>query len=1271
MIHSLTMSTALGFLLETIHFNRDRIRGNKSYSLAASLAASLALFACLTGYSIAAAADRVTALVDPTHTRVLKGNVHHLAQAQYDLGAADPQTPMNDMVFLVKPSAAQQGDLEQLLSDQQNPLSPRFHQWLTPEAFGERFGLSAADLAKVSQWLKSAGFAIHRQARGGNWIAFSGTAAQASRAFHTSIHRYAVNGETHYANTGDPAVPEALSDVTGGFLGLNDFHLQPASRLVPDFNSGSSHYLAPADFSTIYDLAPLTQSGMDGTGQSIAVVGESDVLTSDLSAFRTRYGLPANTPKFILYNGIDPGANGAELEGALDLEWAGAIAPKATIYYVYGASAFTAAVYAIDLDLAPIVSISYGGCEGDYAPAGYQPLAQQANAQGITILSASGDAGPAGCDRQGSEPLATRGRQVSFPAVLPEVTSIGGSQFMEGTGSYWAGGNAANFGSALSYIPETTWNESTATGLGASGGGSSRLYSKPAWQTGPGTQIDASRDVPDVSFSAAGHDAYLINYAGSIAAVAGTSCGTPSMAGMVALLNQYQVANKRQTAPGLGNINPQLYRLAQLAPSAFHDITSGNTMVPCAQGSTDCATGSFGYPAGPGYDMATGLGSIDANNLFTQWNTASNGVTVTLSSSAVKGTLNDTAQLTATVSGAAGTPTGTVNFSILGGPAIGSASLSGSGAKQTASVSFPLYELGAAGTFEVAAQYSGDASFSPGGATLRIQATNPIGAAAIVVSAPNTVWPALDLDAQGDAWTTTITLREIAGTAAILTGFTIDGQAQNLPQYFPSPNILPHGSLTANVILRNLSTPLTHTYGFTGVDAAGFAWSRQAAVNYLAVQTQNQYSLTVTPVTVTQNTANPSCPFQMQLSIDDSGGFTNLFTSLYAGTSNLSSHLDSVFGTTRLAAWGSIQGTVCLNGITPPASEYVYAIRSDGNVQQNLVNFAQAPTNPIAITIAPASISLSSASVSQPAQATLQVGISDKTQQWTASVYPNNRTAGWLSLSQLTGTGPAQITLTASGYGYEPGAYRALIVIQAANAVPQFINVPVMFVVGAASGMSITGVTNVASGQPTGAPGMLLSVYGTGLAGAEQTTSGNPLPYSAGSVTATVNNLAAPLLYVSPTQLNIQIPYEVGAGPAVLGITNNGQAAGFQFQMAPSAPAIYNDGNGNLAGNPSVAAGGIGTLYLNGAGDVTPALLTASQAPSSTVVTPVLPLSVTVGGVPALLQYAALAPLTIGTTQVNFYVPASAAPGPQPVVVTVGGNASLPVNVTVQAPAGK
>ncbi|MGO9968103.1 MAG: protease pro-enzyme activation domain-containing protein [Bryobacteraceae bacterium] len=1231
----------------------------------------------LLGFSIhawAAAPDRITQPVDAGRVRTIGSNVHHLVQSQYDRGMADPGTAMKYMVLMVKPSLAQQADLAQLLADQQNPASPRYREWLTPEQFGDRFGLSAGDTAKVSAWLQAAGFSIRHQARGRNWIAFSGTAGQVTRALHTPVHIFEVNGETHFANTIDPTVPEALADVVGGILGLNDFHPQPAvTQAQPVYTSSTSgnHYLAPADFSTIYDLTPLAQAGFDGTGQSIAVVGESDVSTSDLTTFRTHFGLPANSPKLVLYD-TDPGYTGAQIEGNLDLEWAGAIAPKATIYYVYGTDAFDAMAFAIDEAIAPIVSASYSGCEVDFAPAGWEPVGQQANAQGITILAASGDSGSAGCDAQGSEPFATLGRSVQFPAVLPEVTGMGGSEFVEGTGTYWSATNAAtSLGSARSYIPETAWNQSSGAGLGATGGGASRLYSKPAWQTGLGVPNDSARDVPDLALSAAVHDAYLIYYDGSLYSVGGTSCATPSMAGIVALLDQYQIKQGYQSSPGLGNINPQLYRLAQSSPTGFHDIVSGNNIVPCAQGSPDCGAGSFGYSAGPGYDQATGLGSIDANNLFTLWNQAASGVTVRLNASPTRATLNQTIQLTATVTATEqeggfypiAMPTGTVGFSIFGGPGLGTAALSSNG---TASLAVPAYQFDQAGTYYVAAQYSGDASFSPGGALLKIQITTPFGAAAVVVTGPNTVWPSLDTDAQGLSWPATLTLYEEAGVAALVTGFTMDGQTQSLSQYFPSPDIPAGGSLSTTVVLRNQSPPLVHTFVFTGVDAAGQTWSRQIAVNYFPLPAYDQYSFTATPLTVTQNPANASCPFAVQLSLDNTGGYWNLIDNLYAGTVDMSSQIAPIFGTTRLQAWASLQGTLCQSGIAPPATEYVYAIRDDGLSQQVQVNLAAAPAKPTSIVPSPTAITLAASSLSQTVQATLAVGIGDSTQTWTAAVHPANPTAGWLSVSQLSGTGPGQIALTASGFGFEPGVYRAMIVIQSPNAVPQFVNVPVMFVLGGGSGTSITAVADPASGRTTAAPGMLLSVFGNNLASTTQTLSGNPLPFSAGGVAVTVNGQAAPLLYVSPSQINLQIPYEVGSGPAMLGIVNNGQVAAFQFQVTPSAPAIYTDGNGNLANNPAVQAGGLATLYLNGAGDVTPALSTAYLESTNTTVTPVLPLSVTVGGIPAIVQFEGLAPLTVGTAQVNFYVPASLASGPQPVVVTVGGVASPPVNVTVQ-----
>jgi uncharacterized protein (TIGR03437 family) len=1219
--------------------------------------------------SAAAVPDRVTRPVDVNQTRAVSGGLPSLAQPQFDRGPVDPALRMDWMILMVQPSAAQQADLDSLLAAQQNPSSSLYHQWLTPEEFGNRFGLSPADHSQVVAWLTSQGLVVNATGRGRNWIAFSGTASQVSRALQTPIDRFEVGGVTHYANTVEPSVPEALADVIGGFIGLSDFHLQSfVGKVSPVYNLGSSHYLAPADYATIYDIGPLYQAGFDGTGQSIAVVGQSDVLITDIRTFRTRFNLPANDPKMILYGGADPGYNGAQAEGNLDLEWAGAIAPNATIYYIYGSDALAAIVAAVDLNVAPVLTSSYGGCEIGWPLSYWRTIAQQANAQGITMLNASGDSGAAGCDPQDHMPFAAAGRMVDFPAVLPEITGVGGTQFVEGTGTYWSSTNSPNLGSALSYIPEAVWNESSSAGLLSSGGGTSVLYAKPVWQTGPGVPSDNARDVPDLALSAAGHDGYFIIYTGSSAVISGTSASSPSMAGILALLNHYQVSKGFQQQPGLGNINPQLYRMAQTAPSAFHDITAGNNIVNCAQGSPDCLTGSFGYQAGPGYDLAAGLGSVDANNLVTLWNTKTDAVTVSLYVNTSRATLNDTVGMTATVASATGigTPTGTVDFSV-NGVKLGSSSLHTTGGQQTADLFFPAYLFGGTGTFTLVAQYSGDTAFSGGGITKTIQVVLPSGVAAIVPSAPDTVW-ASSPDAQGLSWQTDLSLRELAGVPAIVTGFTIDGAPQPLSQYFPSTEIPANGTVGATVVFRNLATPVTRTFGFTGVDASGQTWSRQIPVNYLALQPGSGPVVSATPLVVAQNPgANPSCQWPVQLNIDEAGGNVGLEeTSLTVGGVDWTSQIPALFGTVRLAPWTDLQGTICLSGIIPPATETIQ-IETSGISQEITVSLAGPAANPTKLSAAPASIAMGAASASQTAQATLAINLADKTAPWTAAVYPANPTTAWLGASQFSGTGPAQIALTASGAGFEPGDYRAILVIQSPSAVPQSIQVPIMFVLGAnTSGAAIAAVANPATYSTAVSPGMPVAVFGTNLASATSTASSNPLPYSLGGVSAAVNGIAAPLVYVSPTQVNLQIPYEAGAGPAVLGIDNNGQIAGFQFQVSAAAPGIFADASGNLIPTSVVPRGGTATLLLVGAGEVFNLIRTAYSPSSVATFKPLLPLAVTVGGAPAFLQSVGLNPGQFGVTQVKFTLPSSVPSGVQPVVVTVGGVSSPPANVTVE-----
>jgi subtilase family serine protease len=517
---------------------------------------------------------------------------------------------LNYIVLALKPTAAQQADLDQLLAEQQDPASPNFRKWLTPEQYADRFGASSSDIAQIVAWLQSQGLTVISTARGRNFVAFKGTAGQVEAALHVEIHNFLVDGESHYANATEPSVPAAILPFTIGFIGLDDFKPKPPMvKPVANFTSSNGqHSLAPGDLYTIYNLTPLYGLGIDGAGMKLAVIGQSDVNLSDINSFRSEWGLAVNPPVKVLVPGsTDPGvlADDGE-ESDLDLEWSGAIARNAEILFIYSTDVVTSAQYAIDQAVAPVISYSYTKCEPGASSSGagvFQPLAQQANAQGITWLASSGDAGAAGCDRQNGNPVAQNGIAVNLPASVPEVTGVGGTEFTEGVVSYWSSSNGAYGGSALSYIPEIGWNDSGSGGLASSGGGMSIFFARPAWQSAPGVQSLNVRFVPDLSLTAsADHDGYNVFIAGSATIVGGTSASTPVFAGMILLMNQYLGVN------GVGNINPNLYRLASSTTNVFHDITSGTNIVPCVAGSNGCqSNGTLGYAAGPGYDMVTGL----------------------------------------------------------------------------------------------------------------------------------------------------------------------------------------------------------------------------------------------------------------------------------------------------------------------------------------------------------------------------------------------------------------------------------------------------------------------------------------------------------------------------------------------------------------------------------------------------------------------------------------------------------------------------------------
>jgi hypothetical protein len=165
----------------------------------------------------------------------LRGNVHPMARAANDRGELPGTQSITRMTLLLQRSAAQETALEQLVAEQQDPKSPNYHAWLTPQQFGERFGPSDSDIETLRSWLSSQGFSNLRISNGKTLITFDGTAGQVRNAFHTGIHRLSVNGREHFANMQEPEIPEALAPVIAGVFGLHNFHPQPQVKRFGKF----------------------------------------------------------------------------------------------------------------------------------------------------------------------------------------------------------------------------------------------------------------------------------------------------------------------------------------------------------------------------------------------------------------------------------------------------------------------------------------------------------------------------------------------------------------------------------------------------------------------------------------------------------------------------------------------------------------------------------------------------------------------------------------------------------------------------------------------------------------------------------------------------------------------------------------------------------------------------------------------------------------------------------------------------------------------------
>ncbi len=738
---------------------------------------------------------RIAATIDESSLTTLRKNTHPLARAEFDRGEAPVSMPAPRILLVLTRSMQQEADLETFLQSVQDPSSANYHKYLTPEEFGKRFGVDDTDLATVETWLTGHGFAVNRVTAARTAIEFSGTVGQVEAAFHTSIHSYAVSGKLYWANSRDPEIPSALAAVVAGPAALNNF--KPQAQYIrgpsgvydaqehavrPAYTTGSASsgymiYLGPADAATIYDtptsLNP-NQTGTlyDGTGATIGIAGDSNINITQNNNYRATFGLSAN-PTTVVVDGNDPGENGDAIEAYLDTQVAGGIAPNArVILYTAANTSFDYGLYlaiqrAIDDNEADILNVSFGACETSMGTAGNQylnSLWEQAAAQGITVTVSSGDSGSAECDDPNTETMATQGLAVNAFASTPYNVSVGGTDYdvlhSQFTTYVNTTNTLANHRSALMYIPEEPWNDSTypntsiannkplsaTTGqssdnniIGGSGG-VSNTYPLPKWQANFATGA-MGRAQPDVSFLA-GNGMYGAiwgictdldtNSSGNsvtdcaagatgnnfyLTGVGGTSAAAPAFAGMLALV-------KQKVGARLGQVDPVLYGLAATKYSTvFHDITAGDNSMYCKFGTSGCASNSLhynfmtGYNATTGYDMASGLGSVDVTQLANNWTsvpqvTTTTALTLNGSTAPLSITHGASVAVSANVTGAAGTPSGVVALVDNLNPATQPNSEGGIGFTLSGGTAAGTTTSLPGGTYQLTAHYSGDSTYA-------------------------------------------------------------------------------------------------------------------------------------------------------------------------------------------------------------------------------------------------------------------------------------------------------------------------------------------------------------------------------------------------------------------------------------------------------------------------------------------------------------------------------------------------------------------------------